>query len=766
MNLSIPLRITSAVLATILLLVAALVSQAAFKRVLAFRTLERIPLTQVLGSTGGEVQLRGEAVRRDRILTSPDSKTDTLYYHYLLEEKYKDSEGHTKWRTLRNESNAVDFYLRDASGRALVSTQDSLSRIDWSIQRKHRQERNGYRYSEWRIDPGDTVSLFGWMELSSIGPVVNFREQGQYLPIISSFDADKERGDIGWIAVLLLGLAISALSFMSFFLVCSLAIHRVLVLLTFITLSTGLMLLHYGWRSLENDVGAGYQRVETQLQRAEELLAKRFQTLGLDVASVNNFDLRARQFQNLSDEDKAQLNGWRMGAVLVRDRYLQQISRFPENLFAWFKGLNKPKGFQLPEDQQAIADAALQDYHATRIGRQIILTLLGFGVMAALAWLAFIFIRLKRIQENLPTTKTSGVVYGLTEVVGKLVPENDADLLVGPLSSEHCTWYNYLVKERRGSGKRTHWVTIEKDLQKQPFYCEDEFGRLRVFPNKAEVITRHKTTQRRGKRYYYEWRLMPGDELYLLGKADIDKTRGDSLVMREARDNPFIISNRSEKEVMLSKAAKGMALLSLSVCLMFFSMLLIAASSGDFSSLDYILTAMAAPMFFIVLMTIIAYNDIVFLKTRCERAWANVQVSLKKRHDLLPRLTVVLKQLMSHEKELQTQLSKLRTLREGKLSAELVQQYVQEEHAFLDQLQVTIERYPNLKTDESLQMLHKSLIKLENEIAMIRAGLNDAVEYYNTRILQFPDVLLAKLGRFKRLSLLAFESGVHALPRY
>ena len=757
-------RIIFAICAVLLLVVAMIASQAAFKQVLNFRTLERIPPTQVLTSTGGEVLLMGRVQPAEKRLSSPDTQSPSVYYRYLVEEEYRDGDGNKKWRKVREERQAANFYLQDDSGRALITVEDAIARIDWSIPRKFREERGDYRYSEWRIDLGDVVTLYAWLSISDSDPVATFTTRGDYLPIITNQSAVEQRGKMGWSAVLLLACAITALTFMAFFLVCSLAVHRVLTLLAIITVSNSVMLLYYGWRSLEHDVDSGYARVLTQYQRSTDLIEKRLQTLAIDDVDIAHFDLATAQFSRLSQRDKAQINGWRLAAVMVRERYLQQIKQFPENLFASSLGMTNPIGFSLPGDQQQIAADAVGSFQATKISQQILLTLAALLVMGVLAWVAFRFIRLKRILENLPTTKTSGVVYGLTEVCGKLIPEQTEQLLTGPLSGQQCTWFNYVVKERRGSGKNTHWVTIEKDLQKQAFYCEDETGRLRVFPNKAEVITKHLTTKRRGKRRYYEWRLMPDDPLYLLGKADVDKTHGDTLVLRDSKDNPFIISNRSEQEVMFNKAGKGMVLLSAAVSIMFFALLLIAASSGSFTSLDYILTTLAAPMFFILLMIVITYNDLVFLKTRCQRAWANIQVSLKKRYDLIPRLVNVVKGYADHEVTLQESLTQLRTQSRQSDSVAKVERYIAAEHSLIAQLQVTVENYPELKADQTFKMLHKSLVKLENEVAMIRVGFNDAVEYYNTRIQQFPDTMLAKLGRFKRLTLLEFEQTVYEVP--
>lgn len=758
-------RIASGLLALGLLAASTWLGGQAFDKVLSFRALERIPLTPVIASTTGEVQLRGKATPVDEPLLSPDTQTPSVYYLYEVEEERTDSDGDKSWHTIETRPRAVNFYLTDESGQAKVLGNPALMEVDWSMPRKFRERRGDLRYTEWRIDINDSVSLFGWLDYVDDEPVVNFHHTGDYLPIVSAYGASEERGTIGWWAIVYLGLSITALVFMCFFLAYSLAIHRILVFVSFIALSCSLLLAHYGWKSLNDDISSGFQRVDNQVQASSRLIQAALGDAGIKLSPDSAFDLRDPRFSGLSATEKQQINGWRLTAWQVRERYRRQINRFPENLFARLTGRNNPSSLPLPPDQLQVARDQSRAFQSTRIGNPLWQILIGLLVTLAAAWLAFRFIRIKRIQENLPSSKPAGVVYGLTEVTGTLVPESTRELLRGPLSDESCVWYHYTVKEKRGSGKNSRWVTLEDRKEKQPFYCQGDDTGIRVFPSNAEVISTHKSRERRGRRIYREFRLMPGDNLYLLGKAVVDKTRGDTLVLRHAKNEPFIVSNKPEKAVMLSKAARGMLLLSAAVSVLFFCLLLLTASQGNFSSLDYLLAALVAPAFLGVLMLIIMFNDLVFLKQRCQRGWANIQVSLKKRRDLVPRLQTVVKQSLKHERELQTLLTEMRRPEQSAESMESARDYLRREQTLLRKIQVTLENYPELKTSSALEDLHKRLVRLENEVAMIRSGFNDAVEYYNTRIQQFPDNLLAGLFRFKRMSLLAFEKAIHQTPR-
>jgi hypothetical protein len=224
--------------------------------------------------------------------------------------------------------------------------------------------------------------------------------------------------------------------------------------------------------------------------------------------------------------------------------------------------------------------------------------------------------------------------------------------------------------------------------------------------------------------------------------------------MRRVDEIPFIVSNLSEREVMLKKAAAGLALMAAAISVLFFALIVIAGSGG-FASTDYLLAALATPFFFAVLMVIMMYNDLVFLRQRARRAWANIQVSLKKRAELLPQLESIVKAMAGHERAVLEQIAELRRLAHANASQADVERLLREEQQAMNSLVVTAEAYPDMKSDTNFRDLATRMSALETEVAMMRAGYNDAVEYYNTRINTFPDLLLARLGKLTALQLLA-----------
>jgi hypothetical protein len=180
--------------------------------------------------------------------------------------------------------------------------------------------------------------------------------------------------------------------------------------------------------------------------------------------------------------------------------------------------------------------------------------------------------------------------------------------------------------------------------------------------------------------------------------------------------------------------------------------------------MDFLLASLIAPLFLFCMVLILMYNDLVFLKQRCERNWANIQVSLKKRANLIPSLEQVVRQYLDHESDLQEDLVELRESSKAAVTSDEVDQYLEKEHSSIDMINVRLESYPDLKGADVVADMNRRLIKLENEIALIRAGFNDAVNQYRTRIQTFPDNLLAGLFRFEAMDVLRFDTRSHEIP--
>lgn len=763
-------RLITALLIPVLGILSLSLTRSGFSDIENFRKLERIPLTGIFASVDGEVQLSGTAAKFQKNLTTPHSRTKVFYYRYLLEQRYRDSDGDTHWRTLRDETQSVDFTLRDNQGSALLKTAHlSDDEIHWKAKESLEKTLGDLRHTEWTISQGDQVNVIGWMENGAGGnqlPHVLFTVEGDYVPIISEYSIGSAQSSLGADAVLSIWAGVSASILMCLALMFTLYRHKVITFLTLMTLVSSALLLQLGYLSLKLNVAGGAERVQSHLASTHKAIDAVLAANGLEKVGLNDkFDVSDLKFSKLSVNDKLRLDNWRLTAYEVQQRYLAQVSNFPEAPYATLIGVDKIPGIALTPSLQQVANVRLSDLELTRTDQSQFMILLGLLMMAIFSWLGFRTIRFKRMQENVIATKVAGVTYGLAETNGKLLPlrsPDESDLtLTGPLSNKQCCWYHYKVMEKRGSGKKTSWVTITDETDSVDFRCKDKTGSIYIDSKNAEFITRHHKYRSSGKRRYSESSIRPKDQLYVFGEAQITpEDKGDELCFTNPDKAPFIISNYSEEEVKFSKGAKGLLFLSIGISLMFLCSIWMAGNQGNFSTVDFLLASLSAPALSLMMMIMLMYNDLVFLKRRSERNFANIQVALKKRFDLTPQLIRVVKKYLKHEGDLQEKLADVRGFHQEDNSDSEVQRanaYLKQNSQVLGQATnlMSVEAHPELKGNKVVSELHQRLVHIENEIELIREGFNNSVTEYNTRVAVFPDVLIAKAFNFKKKGLLA-----------
>jgi len=150
-----------------------------------------------------------------------------------------------------------------------------------------------------------------------------------------------------------------------------------------------------------------------------------------------------------------------------------------------------------------------------------------------------------------------------------------------------------------------------------------------------------------------------------------------------------------------------------------------------------------------VLYTVIIYNELVRLRNENDRAWANIDVLLKQRHDEVPNLVETVKGYMRYEKETLLAVTQARA---AALRATTVGEKAQADRLLTGALRglfATVESYPQLKANENFLKLQGSISELEERIADRREFYNEDVNTYNTRIWQFPEFYMAFLMRLK-----------------
>lgn len=141
---------------------------------------------------------------------------------------------------------------------------------------------------------------------------------------------------------------------------------------------------------------------------------------------------------------------------------------------------------------------------------------------------------------------------------------------------------------------------------------------------------------------------------------------------------------------------------------------------------------------------VIIYNALVGLRNRVQNGWAQIDVQLKRRHDLVPNLVNAVKGIMAHEREVLDQVTQARA--SAIAAGDDVAARSQAENALtgaMRSLFAVAEAYPALRSNENMLMLQEELSSTENRIAFARQFYNDAVMAYNTSQQQFPAVLFA-----------------------
>jgi hypothetical protein len=378
------------------------------------------------------------------------------------------------------------------------------------------------------------------------------------------------------------------------------------------------------------------------------------------------------------------------------------------------------------------------------------LIVLGVLLTAGFTWWSFRYIKFKRMIENVPTQLSIGVVPGINEITGEVKLLEGEPGLSGPLTGASCTWYDYRVVEEDENGKG--WVIREHDTRYIGFLCEDSEGSLHIYPEKADIITQHVSVERRGTMRYTEKSLRVGDRLYAIGSVRTKEAARSGIAMvggDEGMGWPFILSNLSERQVMLLQGWVGLFFMNLAFSSLVLASLLLFGTLGSFSPYDFLLTALVAPVYLLLMMIALHYNDLIFLQRRAERDWANINVALRKRKNLIPRLESVARAYLEHEKSLQQHLAKLREANQRAIDEpEFRDRYFRFEQALVNAVRVRIERYPDLKGNKIIESMMKKISRMETEIAYLRQGYNNSVTEYNTRVETFPDLFLARCFRF------------------
>ncbi len=403
-----------------------------------------------------------------------------------------------------------------------------------------------------------------------------------------------------------------------------------------------------------------------------------------------------------------------------------------------------------------------------------------------------------RFIDNLPTSKTAGVFIGVVEIKGAAESEQP---LGSYLTAIPCVYYKWSVEERwsriftetytdsKGNTQtrtRTEsgWTTVASGGDEQLFYLEDDCGVIRVNPARASVRGDCVFNQRSypGDGLYYHkgpsGSVMDSDhvrqftehaiplhhQLYIIGHA---RERTDVVAAEIAHDESspmYLISTQTEKQI--SSSYKWQFWL-----LGIFGLIFAVAGQviADVnSSIDpgsriarYLALAAAAGGAWALGWVWMVYNSMADLKNRVRQGWSNVDVQLKRRHDLIPQLVRVVEGLKDHERTVLESVTLLRS----QTAATRPGEPGPDPQGCARALVAIREAYPQLKTNKAFGNLQQKLVETEQRIALARTYFNEIAAHYNIRLGVIPDRYVAFMGGMKPQAYITAEDFERAQVR-
>jgi len=152
----------------------------------------------------------------------------------------------------------------------------------------------------------------------------------------------------------------------------------------------------------------------------------------------------------------------------------------------------------------------------------------------------------------------------------------------------------------------------------------------------------------------------------------------------------------------------------------------------------------------LALWFVVAYNGLVRLRNQVKNAWSQIDVQLKRRHDLIPNLVEVVKDYMGYEQEVLENVTKARNVAMGASGPGEAARAEAGLSRALAGLYAVMENYPDLKANQNVSQLQEELTSTENKIAFARQAYNDSVMVYNTRTEVIPTNIIANMAGFKK----------------
>ena len=159
----------------------------------------------------------------------------------------------------------------------------------------------------------------------------------------------------------------------------------------------------------------------------------------------------------------------------------------------------------------------------------------------------------------------------------------------------------------------------------------------------------------------------------------------------------------------------------------------------------------------IVIWLVGMYNSLVGLRNQVKNAWAQIDVQLKRRHDLIPNLVETAKGYMQHERGTLESVTNARSKAMGADSVGDKAKAEGELSGAISRFMLVVENYPDLKANQNFLALQEELTSTENKIAFSRQAYNDQVLFYNNKIQMFPSSIIAGMFNFQQSDFFELE---------
>jgi len=387
------------------------------------------------------------------------------------------------------------------------------------------------------------------------------------------------------------------------------------------------------------------------------------------------------------------------------------------------------------------------------------------------------------LLDDTPTSKTLGIFIGEVEVEGVCVSTapirakfcyKDCVIYKWGIDEEWQRWETEVYTDSQGRTRtrqvlRRGWTTIAGESLYQGFYLKDEFGYVWVHPKGSDYETLslfeeytyrggalyvmgpdEEISDSTGRRRFYESGIPVGTELFIRGRASERPDIVAPQIVEDPLAEMFIITYRKEKDISSGKATAYVLwnLVGLVTAMGIGALLTPNNPQGPVTGVAIYVFAWFMGWVWMV------FNSLIGLRNRVQQAQSLIDVQLKRRSDLIPPLVSSLKGLRDYESKVQTEIA---TLRSQSMGATQVS-------ALAPGLKAVIEKYPELKANESFNALMKNLTETEDRIALARNYSNDITTFYNTRLERIPDRFVAQIVAMQPASLFVAQGFEHKVP--